>query len=126
MPSRFAPPLYGCNGANDASAEELVNSLLSSYEAFPGGSNLQRKECEAAIDYDTPFSYYLWWSCHVRMDGSAVSCDPTRAFEFETDFENQRWFNQQGRMLLAHTFGSCVLGLQMRDRPEPASFSSRL
>jgi hypothetical protein len=66
MPSRFAPRLYGCNGANDASAEERVNSLLSSYEAFPGGSNLQRKECEAAIDYDTPFSYYLWWSGHAR------------------------------------------------------------
>jgi hypothetical protein len=39
-------------------AERPVNSLLSSYEAFPGGSNPQRKECEAAINYDTPFSGY--------------------------------------------------------------------
>jgi hypothetical protein len=39
-------------------AERPVNSLLSSYEAFPGGSNLQSKECEAAINYDTPFSGY--------------------------------------------------------------------
>jgi hypothetical protein len=33
-----------------------VNSLLSSYEALPGGSNPQRKECEAAINYNTPFT----------------------------------------------------------------------
>jgi hypothetical protein len=39
-------------------AERPVNSLLSSYEAFPGGSNPQRKECEAAINYDTPFFSY--------------------------------------------------------------------
>ena len=39
-------------------AERPVNSLLSSYGAFPGGSNPQRKECEAAINYDTPFSSY--------------------------------------------------------------------
>jgi hypothetical protein len=35
---------------------EPVNSLLSSYEALPGGSNPQRKECEAAINYNTPFT----------------------------------------------------------------------
>jgi hypothetical protein len=35
---------------------EPVNSLLSSYEALPGGSNPQRKECEAAINYNTPFA----------------------------------------------------------------------
>jgi hypothetical protein len=39
-------------------AERPVNSLLSSYGAFPGGSNPQRKECEAAINYDTPFFSY--------------------------------------------------------------------
>jgi hypothetical protein len=36
--------------------QEPVNSLLSSYEALPGGSNPQRKECEAAINYNTPFT----------------------------------------------------------------------
>ncbi len=56
MPSRFARSPRGCNGENDASAEEPVNSLLSSYEALPGGSNPQRKECEAAINYNTPFT----------------------------------------------------------------------
>jgi len=30
MPSRFARSLCGCNGENDASAEEPINSLLSS------------------------------------------------------------------------------------------------
>lgn len=60
MPSRFARSLRGCNGENDASAQEPINSLLSSYGALPGGSNPQRKECEAAINYNTPFSYYLW------------------------------------------------------------------
>jgi hypothetical protein len=34
---------------------EPVNSLLSSYGALPGGSNPQRKECETAINYNTPF-----------------------------------------------------------------------
>ncbi len=43
-------------------AERPVNSLLSSYGAFPGGSNPQRKECKAAINYDTPFSSYPWRS----------------------------------------------------------------
>ena len=56
MPSRFARSLRGCNGENDASAQEPVNSLLSSYGALPGGSNPQRKECEAAINYNTPFA----------------------------------------------------------------------
>jgi hypothetical protein len=60
MPSRFAPSQRARNGENDASAGELVNSLLSSYGALPGGSNPQRKECEAAINQNTPFSYYLW------------------------------------------------------------------
>ncbi len=60
MPSRFARSLRGCNGENDASAQEPINSLLSSYGALPGGSNPQRKECEAAINHNTPFSYYLW------------------------------------------------------------------
>jgi hypothetical protein len=50
MPSRFARSLRGCNGENDASAQEPINSLLSSYGALPGGSNPQRKECEAAIN----------------------------------------------------------------------------
>jgi len=59
MPSRFAPSQRARNGENDASAGELVNSLLSSYGALPGGSNPQRKECEAAINQNTPFSYYL-------------------------------------------------------------------
>lgn len=55
MPSRFAPSCGGCNGENDASAGELVNSLLSSYGALPGGSNPLCWECEAAINYNTPF-----------------------------------------------------------------------
>jgi hypothetical protein len=56
MPSRFARSLRCRNGEIDASAGEPVNSLLSSYEALPGGSNPQRKECEAAINYNTPFT----------------------------------------------------------------------
>jgi len=38
---------------------EPVNSLLSSYEALPGGSNPQRKECEAAINYNNTLYGYL-------------------------------------------------------------------
>src|ERR1700733_843775 len=56
MPSRVARSLRCRNGEIDASAGEPVNSLLSSYEALPGGSNPQRKECEAAINYNTPFT----------------------------------------------------------------------
>jgi hypothetical protein len=56
MPSRVARSLRCRNGEIDASAGEPVNSLLSSYEALPGGSNPQRRECEAAINYNTPFT----------------------------------------------------------------------
>jgi hypothetical protein len=61
MPSRFARSLRCRNGEIDASAGEPVNSLLSSYEALPGGSNPQRRECEAAINYNTPPHGYLSW-----------------------------------------------------------------
>jgi hypothetical protein len=56
LPGLLAPP--HCAMAEWMYAERPVNSLLSSYEAFPGGSNLQSKECEAAINENTPFSSY--------------------------------------------------------------------
>ena len=58
MPSRFCL-LLRCCSCQSLHAEWPVNSLLSSYEAFPGGSNPQRKECKAAINHNTPFCRYF-------------------------------------------------------------------
>jgi hypothetical protein len=55
MPSRFARPPCGCNGENDASAGEPVNSLLSSYGALPGGSNPQRRNAKPLFTTIHPF-----------------------------------------------------------------------
>jgi hypothetical protein len=55
MPSRFARPPCSCNGENDASAGEPVNSLLSSYGALPGGSNPQRRNARPLFTTIHPF-----------------------------------------------------------------------
>ena len=55
MPSRFAPSPRARNGENDASAGELVNSLLSSYGALPGGSNPQRRNAKPLFTTIHPF-----------------------------------------------------------------------
>lgn len=57
MPSRFARSSRRCR-AVPIYGEWPVNSLLSWYEALPGGSNPQRKECKAAINHNTPFCEY--------------------------------------------------------------------
>ena len=65
MPSRFARSSRRCR-AVPIYGEWPVNSLLSWYEALPGGSNPQRKECKAAINHNTPFCGY---SRRVQMAG---------------------------------------------------------
>jgi hypothetical protein len=55
MPSRFARFPRVCNGENDASAGEPVNSLLSSYGALPGGSNPQRRNAKPLFTTIHPF-----------------------------------------------------------------------
>jgi hypothetical protein len=55
MPSRFARSSRVCNGENDASVGEPVNSLLSSYGALPGGSNPQRRNAKPLFTTIHPF-----------------------------------------------------------------------
>ena len=55
MPSRVARSLRCRNGEIDASAGEPVNSLLSSYEALPGGSNPQRRNAKPLFTTIHPF-----------------------------------------------------------------------
>jgi hypothetical protein len=104
MPSRFARPPCGCNGENDASAGEPVNSLLSSYGALPGGSNPQRRNAKPLFTTIHPFLITFGGPAGVgaRLDFLL----PRRAY-----VRNKPWIGSPVVLVIAASFAEAQVAI---------------